>query len=87
MREHLDSRRRKLSQILDGLTIEERLELTERTTSSEAAGWPPRSATAGAALDLIADTEADEANGLLPIGSANNLREIVRLRLSPGSTQ
>ena len=86
MREHLDSRRRELSQILDGLTIEERLELTERTTSSRAPGLSPRSATAGAALDLISDTEADEANGLLPIGSANNLREIVRLRLSPGSS-
>jgi hypothetical protein len=80
VRARLDEHRAELSRILDRLSIEERVELREsiRGGRDEA----PLGGYALAARDVIAAAEREERDGLLPVGSARNLREVVVHRLT-----
>jgi hypothetical protein len=85
MRKRLDELQRGLDRILDASTADERAELLEIQPPD---GWRHSGdvtlphGNAAAAIELISVAEEEEWAGVLPHGSAQNLRDQLRTRLA-----
>ena len=85
MQRRLDTLQRELAALIDTATDDERNELREiqpqRGAQRGVALTVPHG-NAAAALELIATAEDEEWGGILPHGSAQNLRTQLRARLA-----
>jgi hypothetical protein len=79
--EHLDELRHELIDLVDHLTLEERVEVGEHLGGRREPSLPP-GGNATAVLGLLASAERDEQKGELPPGSARTLREVLARRLA-----